>query len=232
MKKSLIVTGLLAAALLIAHSAQATGIGVYGTGGVNLTKWKSYDLRDSTVDYYYGGGLVVDSNVAKDEVFGYRFTAGYSQYRIKDTESKGQSDPIHRFSMSHTFGFGLIRDEDTRFFIGPCIGLHYLRLRESFWSVEADLLTGLLYAGRTNVRVDMIGLDALLAMGINQDFGDVVTLFAQIGFGYMGNFGINIPENGHGFGIDAKLGLLFRINDTFKKASSSGDGIMRVKDLQ
>ncbi len=232
MKKVVVFPGLLAAALFIAQPALAAGIGVYGTGGVNFTKWESHDLTDGTFDYYYGGGLIIDSNVAKNKIFGYRFTAGYAEYRIKDIESKSLSDPIHRASMSHTFGFGLIRDEDTRFWIGPSIGFHYLRLRESFWALEADSFSLLIYPHRTKVKVDMVGFDALLTLGMNQNIGDIATLFIQIGFGYMGNYSINISEIGHGFGIDGKVGIMFRINDTFKQTSSSGDGIMRVQDIK
>ena len=199
MKKVLFLACLFAICFCIAQSAHAAGIGVYGTGGVAMMNWQ-YDgtKGGSSTDYFYGGGLVVDSNVARNELFGYRFTAGYEQYVLSDPNSDATSDPIHRFSMTHTFGFGVARAEMVRFWVGPKLGLHYLYRRDSGYTIDA------------------IGFDALLGLGLNVNAGDVFTFFIDIGMGYMGVYNINSSQVGNAFGVDGKMGFLFRINDTYK----------------
>jgi hypothetical protein len=206
MKKILFFISLCAMTLAIAQSAQAAGIGVYGTGGVNLDTISYRGATANSTDYFYGGGLAIDSNVARNELFGYRFTLGYEQYRMKASNSDYTSDPIHRISMSHTFGFGVARNETVRFWLGPRIGIHYLFIRktDTGWTTQVT------------EKTDFIGLDALLALGLNINMGDVATLFFDIGFGYMGNYDLHSSGIGNGFGLDGKIGFMFRINDKFK----------------
>ncbi|HOT44100.1 MAG TPA: hypothetical protein PLM53_08630 [Spirochaetota bacterium] len=199
MKKVLMFIVMCAISMVIAQSAQAAGIGVYGTGGVAMMNWQYNGTKvGSSTDYFYGGGLAVDSNVARNELFGYRFTAGYEQYVLTDPGSDAKSDPIHRFSMTHTFGFGVARTEMVRFWIGPKIGLHYLYKHDNGYSYDA------------------IGADALLALGLNVNAGKVFTFFFDIGVGYMGVYNLKGSGVGNSFGADAKLGFMFRINDSYK----------------
>jgi opacity protein-like surface antigen len=236
MIKSLVVPGLLAAALFMTQSAQAAGIGIYGTGGVNFSTWRFRNDPQSytSTDYFYGGGLIIDSNVARNELFNYRFTTGYEQYRIIQNEMKGSPNPRHRFSMTHTFGFGVARNEYVRFWVGPRIGMHYMYLRDSYTNDSLSMEMGYLGFNRNKVRekIDVIGLDALLALGLNINMGNVATLFFDIGVGYMGNYNIHVQENSHGFGVEGKIGFMFRINDTYKAAESAGDIKMQVKEIE
>jgi hypothetical protein len=232
MKKTLVFLVSVAAMCGIAQSARAAGIGVYGTGGVNFTTWNMRGVSANTTDYFYGGGLVIDSNVAKNETFGYRFTAGYEQYRMKDPNSGNTSSPIHRASMSHTFGFGVARNENVRFWLGPRFGLHYLRLRDTYTDTESIAFNMYPYGQKVKVELDMIGFDALLAFGINVNMGEIATMFLDIGVGYMGNYNIHAADYGHGFGIEGKAGFMFRINDSYKQPASSGDIKMKVQDIK
>lgn len=188
--------------LLASPSLWAAGIGFYGTGGVGLNSWKYSGVTASSTDYFYGGGLVVDSNVSKNETFGYRFTAGYEQFNSSNPNGDVSVKGTHRFSMSHAFGFGLVRTEKLRFWMGPRIGLHYL------------------YKRTQSYHLDYIGADALLAFGLNVKAGDTATFFFDIGTGYMGNFNLNVSEMGNAFGVDGKLGFIFRINDSFSPAGN------------
>ncbi len=230
MKKMLLFFGLLAAALIITQSAQAAGIGLYGTGGAAFMNWQNEGEKyGSSTDYFYGGGIVIDSTVAKNQLFGYRFSAGYEQYVFTSSVSDNSSDPIHRFSMSHTFGFGMVRTDMIRLWAGPRLGLHYHYFRESGYELDA------------------IGADALLAFGLNINAGNTFTFFFDVGFGYMGFYTIKSKESsgdafgftgkeirpmGHSFGIDAKVGFMFRINDTYKETASSGAVKMQVQDVK
>lgn len=62
----------------------------------------------------------------------------------------------------------------------------------------------------------MIGFDLLLAFGVNFNIGNMATIFLDLGFGYMGNYNIHETQKGHGFGLDGKIGFMFRINDKYK----------------
>lgn len=186
--------------MVITQSAQAAGIGFYGTGGAAFMNWQyKGEKGGSSTDYFYGGGLVIDSTVARDQIFGYRLTLGYEQYVVTYPEYDAESDPIHRFSMSHTFGFGVLRSEMVRLWIGPRIGLHYLYKHDSGYSIDAA------------------GVDCLLGMGLNINAGDTFTFFFDLGFGYMGIYNINHSgEIGNAFGLDGKMGFMFRIGDTYR----------------
>jgi hypothetical protein len=208
-----------------ATSVWAAGVGLYGTGGPAFSTWYIHDQKaGSTSDYFYGGGLVIDSNVAKNTAFGYRFTAGYEQYVLEDPDTGYKGDPIHRISMSHTFGYGAARTDSIRFWVGPRIGLHYLFKSETYYTIGIYPFFVppflLILPKKRVVDVDAIGLDLLLALGLNINMGDNFTLFFDLGFGYMGNYNINISEVGHAFGLDAKAGIMFRINDTYAMADN------------
>lgn len=208
--------------IIPASSAWAVGIGAYGTGGVAFNTWyyqgSSYG---STTDYLYGGGLIIDSNAAQDSLFNYRFTGGYEQYVITDPKSGETGDPIHRFSMTHTFGFGVARSDVVRFWLGPRLGFHYLYKRDSYMTYEfyPGVGTFTIIPVKNEIKLDGIGLDVMLALGVNFNIGQVVTLFIDIGFGYAGLVNINDTKDaGHSFGLDGKVGIMFRVNDTYSNA--------------
>lgn len=207
------------AVIIPATSVWATGIGAYGTGGVAFSTW-FYDGTDygNTTDYFYGGGLVIDSNAARNTLFGYRFTAGYEQYISTDPEYNFTGDPIHRVSMTHTFGFGVARTETVRFWIGPRIGLHYLFKKETHSTYEffPGFGTFSIIPQTIEIDLDLFGLDLMLALGVNFNIGQYVTLFLDLGFGYIGNYNIDdMKDMGHAFGLDGKAGIMFRVNDTY-----------------
>ena len=104
--------------------AGAIGIGLYGTGGVDFSTWRekkyeTYSFNNNrnykTTNYLFGGGLIMDTNVAGDSLLNYRFTFGYQQYRIPDFGT----EYMHGICMSHTLGFGLVRTRFVRLWIGP-----------------------------------------------------------------------------------------------------------------
>lgn len=209
MKKFTLCTTM--AIMLSATAAWAAGIGVYGTGGVNLGTWRYEGASTGTTDFLYGGGIVVDSCVARDQVFGYRLYAGYSQYLLTTSEYTGK--PAHRVGITNSFGVGIVRTNSIRFWGGPQIALNYIFLREDRYELDA------------------IGLEALLAIGLNMHAGDAASFFFDIGLGYIGNYNINIAEQGHGFGVVLKAGLMFRINDRFGAEPTPAEGNPQEKKL-
>ena len=196
MKKFVLLPVVIPGLLALVTTAHAAGIGLYGAGGTPMINWK-YNRTDfgSTTDHCYGGGLVVDSAVAKDTLFNYRFTAGYERYgsdnRFLFTEPGSKT--AHKFDMCHSFGFGLVRTEAMRFWVGPQIGAHYIHSSDfphdryaiiPYYYLPGTGLVysvgGLLPAPHTK-KASAIGVDVLLALGVNFNIGELVTLFAEIG---------------------------------------------------
>jgi hypothetical protein len=233
MKRFLFFTATLSFFLMISINAMAVGLGVYGTGGLNFSSWyyatQSEKYTSNSNDYIYGGGLVIDTAVAKDMLFNYRFSGGYEQYVLKDPQTGDTSKPISRFSMTHTFGFGVWRTLILRVWVGPRIGLHYLRHRDSFWYFTIFFIPAifpqpaqlLLFPTKAKVKIDVLGADVMLAFGLNINIGDLTTLFIDIGLGYAGNFNLSADEYSNGFGMDGKVGVMFRIGDTYVAQAAS-----------
>ena len=206
--------------MIFASSALwATGIGLYGTGGVGATTWTYKDGSVSTTDYFYGGGLIIDTAVAADTLFNYRFTFGYEQYILKDPDTDTTGKPINRLSISNTFGFGLVRTEIARFWLGPRLGLHYLFKNDS--GKVLMYLPGptgfIIFPVRRSLDLDVIGLDIMLALGCNFNIGDYTTLFIDVGMGYLGNYNVHISETGNAFGVEGMAGIMFRVDDTYTR---------------
>lgn len=200
MRKPFLIALFCLIAVSVTSRAMAGGFGFYGTGGVNLSTWKYKGASANSTDYFYGGGIVIDSVVAKNKLFGYRFAADYQQY-VLTGPGASSSKPAHRFGLSHTFGYGVARNENIRFWLGPQFGFHYAYLRGSGY------------------KLDVLGVDVLLAMGLNVHIGDAAAVFFELGFGYMGNYNLNASEIGHGFGAQAKMGFMFRFNDKYASAA-------------
>jgi hypothetical protein len=232
MKRILVTIGLLCVLVFTVRSARAAAIGVYGTGGVEMTNWKYQEkITGTSTDYGYGGGIIIDSNAAQDRVFGYRFTLGYEQYFFHSSYGSSMiyinDEPIHRFSMSHTFEFGIVRTPSLRFWIGPQIGFHYFNANYTKQDKSSLLMTltaaqfGFFIPPETlEFDIDYLGLDLMLATGINYNIGKTVTLFLELGFGYVGKYNLNGPYGtgntaGNSIGMQAKAGIMFRVNDTF-----------------
>ncbi len=117
----------------------------------------------------------------------------------------------------------MVRTDLIRFWAGPRIGLHYLNYRDSYTSIRINLIPPMAYPYKVTVKLDYIGFDLLLAFGVNFNIGKIATIFIDLGFGYMGNYNVHVTNNGHGFGFDAKVGVMFRINDTYGQASKPAD---------
>ncbi len=97
-----------------------------------------------------------------------------------------------------------------RFWIGPRVGLHYLYKSESrnAYSILPTFTEILIIPYKVKIDIDAIGLDLLLAIGLNLNIEKYLTLFFDVGFGYMGNYNLNTPQTGHAFGLDCKAGFM------------------------
>lgn len=238
---------LLIALLNIPVASWASGVGFYGIGGAGKGSWSGYGMGESWITHtgmdasygdsntsttLYGGGLIWDSAAAKDTLFNYRLKVGYERsfMHILSANTKSRVDPTNRYGMSHTFGLGVLRTENIRFWIGPQIGFHYFRVKEIIESSPYDFLLysmlsfptplpsylTLLLLQKQTLEYDFVGGDILLALGVNFNLGDYTTLFLEMGVGYMGIYSLKYDIIGHNVGIQAHAGIMFRIGDKYQ----------------
>jgi hypothetical protein len=214
MKKKLVSFLVFAMLIFSASGAWAIGIGLYGTGGLarDFVNLKDYDRNIQTHDYYGGVGFILDTAAAKDELFGYRLKLEYNQFNAKDIKRGIESKGFNYVGMYHTFGFGVIRTELVRFWIGPQIGLSYTFGRGKSEGIYIPYITD-----NYKLKLNAVGLDALLAIGANINVGHEISLLIDLAAGYMGKYNTKNNIIGHAIGFKASAGVMYRIDDNYKK---------------
>jgi hypothetical protein len=214
-------------------AAYSTGIGLYITGGGSISNWK-YEKKNygSTTNYYYGGGLIVDTAAAKNTLFNYRVSFGYERYGSDNTslfQTETSKRYAHKFDLSQTFGFRIYQAKAIRLWAGPEIGLNCL-YSNNFQHIQYSILApypigdtgwatgyGEIFLTSPTKKMLAIGFEALLALGINFNIGELTTLFTHVGFGYMGTYQLRgDKEIGYGCGAKIKIGVLFRLDDSYE----------------
>jgi hypothetical protein len=168
-------------------SAMALGIGVYADGAYNKFYATDQGQTAKLNDFgFIGGGLVLDTCVAKNDLFNYRLGLGYQR------DLKNYDLPTHKFSMNNYFGFGIVRTSAVRWWVGPEIGFRYY------------------YIGNDHGSKSEVGGNAGLVTGLNFNIGDVFTIGIDGGFRYNLFFKDPIVHGPEGHGA---ISMLFRIND-------------------
>jgi hypothetical protein len=154
--------------LLVAGSAHAMGFGAYFDYGRG---WGSFDSVCGTSGCItnssgrpwdrdqYGVGFLLDTNASKDTLFNYRLNVGYQRTNEVDRPT-GQQLNLNGLMIRNTFGFGLVRTERMRFFLGPVIRL------------------GFQFPDTGSSGVDVFDFDAGVgvALGLNFHVGDSLSL--------------------------------------------------------
>ncbi len=214
MKKKLVSVLLFAMLIFSASGAWAIGIGLYGTGGLarDYINLKDYNRDIQTHDYYGGIGFILDTAAAKDELFGYRLKLEWNQFNVKDINRDIESTGFNYVGMYHTFGFGVIRTELIRFWIGPQIGLSYTFGRGNSEGFYIPYISD-----KYKLKLNAVGFDALAAVGVNVNLEKMITVFADVAAGYMGKYNSNNSIMGHAIGFKASVGVMYRIDDNYKK---------------
>ncbi len=161
----LTVTGFLLAPV---HS-YAVGLGPYiehtsGSGEFDDEYGASIDIDTK------GFGFVFDSNVTKRDLFNYRLHIGYSDLDIP------YGFDGYRISIDNTFGFGIIKNENFRWWIGPHLHLSY-----SNWDTP---IGGSYYEEDS---VDFFGVGTGVVTGMNFNLPRVVSICPELGLRYQYN---------------------------------------------
>lgn len=107
-------------AMLWGGESFALGLGV--TSGSADEDWTNNNFPSSTGNRETSNfGFVLDSNVAKDKLFNYRFSLTQEENKSKN----GGSTKFEGIAMTHDFGFALFRNEHVRLWLGPRINASF-----------------------------------------------------------------------------------------------------------
>ncbi len=224
--KRIFLFAILAALTIISDRAYPYGIGLYFTGGgANASTSEiegnlSLEMRNT----FLGGGFVYDSGPARNRLINYRLNAGFDSITLDSLQSNiggiGVSVPnLYRVNIINTFGLGIYRAPDLRFWLGPQVSGHFL------FQEESNLIA---YSG---------GLQAGLALGLNINIRKSVSLAVDGGLRYGFTIGraevslFNIVSSernfvNYGFEGYGSVAVMYRIKDEFIEG---GDELKRKK---
>ncbi|MDT8318386.1 MAG: hypothetical protein RQ824_10435, partial [bacterium] len=151
--------------------AMALGIGLNLTGGGGVTEWEikqdysPHNKYDEDVDVARGGlGFILDTTVAKNSLFNYRFNIG-SEAVEYDIDGGGSFETKGWF-MAHDFGFGIIKKKNLRLWAGP-------ELRLSYSQGELE--------NNNNIKLYMATIGIGPVVGLNLNFRKNITLALKVG---------------------------------------------------
>ena len=222
-KLNLIVPVCALAFMMYALPAMSMGYGLYFFGSGGNTTWRG-DMGYGVNSVNGGFGFVMDTAVAKDRLFNFRLNVGAdilnSAYSRVD---------VYKFDVLCSFGFGLIRTETIRFWMGPQVGMrinhdsgNVLQRKGIFYEVN---IFGMF---PSNARYDAStgGIIGGLVMGVNFNIGELLTLAldfggrANVGTGtvhYNGYFrNYDKHETSWGYEGFVNFAFIFRVNDLYR----------------
>ena len=108
-----------------APDALATGFGYYGTLGKGTLRFDndgwfvSEAHSTSRVDtVLLGGGMVLDTSVARNRVFNYRLNVGYEKLKV-DTVQEYEIDRLESLVVDQDFGSAVYMSDSSRIWFGP-----------------------------------------------------------------------------------------------------------------
>jgi len=213
----------------------AIGFGGFVNGGLGQTKWRIIKISS---EKHIGFGGIFDTNVGKDSLFNYRFSFEVDKYTARiDRNGKDINYKIdvcflentlnpgvlefYKYGFDNTFGFGLVRTEKSRFWMGPGIGMKYARINRTRAYLYQNIPTLLApYACiiiPNHKSFKSIELNMGIALGLNINLTENFTLFLQTGARYdiMNGEGVekirqSYSDFGQGYDCYARAGVMFR----------------------
>jgi hypothetical protein len=198
--------------LLFSSRVNALGLGIYGNYSKADYKWTYH--KDEIPDFdrnsdvkKFGIGFVLDTCLAKDNLFNYRLNAGFAKMNISN--EKNMPDMTgNEYHLYNTFGFGVFRSEIVRFWLGPQIGFGWTKGEYDTTGTEEATFWTIFYS-------------YALVAGLNFNIEDIITLGVDGGYRiskHAGTADLIIDSYGitaTGKEFFANLSVMFRINDMF-----------------
>jgi len=204
MKKVLLAL-LLAAPMMVS----ASGIGLYVPYSLGDSKSVTIYPDDNTgndrefnYDLQSGAGIgfTFDSNIGKDSLFNYRLGLEYTEQKF-DKREGGHSctndcEYGTKFNIVNTFGFGVLRTQTVRLWVGPRINI----------ALEKDTQTG--YSTTYTRNGAEIGIAP--AIGINVNLGRYFALAADVDYRFAATFGdTDVTENSSYYNSNTNHGTTY-----------------------
>ncbi|MBN2041124.1 MAG: hypothetical protein JW864_13860 [Spirochaetes bacterium] len=216
MKEKIFYSALfLTAILFYTANAYAFGIGAYFTASTGSYEWE-YNIdeqEDPIIDSGVrkpGFGFMLDTNLARDQIYNYRLQVGYSKITI-DNDHNAYDLNGKEYHIYNTFGFGIIREKFGRLWFGPQIGAGYI-------DGEYDMPSSLEYEG--NYFWTLYFSTGFVA-GFNYNLGDFFTLAVDGGIRVLAGFGTaDMASSTIGVQVTGTEGFinvcaLLRLNDNY-----------------
>ena len=213
--KNLLLSALVAAPI----TASAAGMGIYVPLNITETEKHTFDSDTSSTTYTHtyeyktspGFGVAFDSNIGKDKLYNYRLGLEYRSADM-DTASSNLDDygtvTKSTFNIVNTFGFGLLRTETVRLWVGPRLNIQF---------------TGESHSARSEYSRAEFGIGIAPAVGINVNLGNVVSLAADLDYHVAAIAGGKTYSStsssksytGTNKGLTARFYVLFRFGEKF-----------------
>jgi hypothetical protein len=210
----------LALSLLLAMPmvASASGMGIYIPYNISETEELEYTDGGGTYDFEYkpsaGIGFVFDTNIGKDKLFNYRLGLEYVRTELDNIDGNslpaGSTFDKSTFNIVNTFGFGLLRTQTVRLWVGPRVNVQFENADFEVFSISGSQSS--------------IGVGLGLAAGVNVNLGKVVSLAADLDYHAVSVVG---TEDFAGFteeytavnkGATIRFYVLFKFGETFDTA--------------
>jgi len=197
---------------------QAAGVGLYIPHTFSKTSTitdKPYNSDEQVLEIKYnpqlGIGFVIDTNVGKNELLNYRLGLEYQNEFVDTIDGKECTSDCstQRVNMVHTFGFGIVRNDKVRIWLGPRINIAH----------NTD-------SGDFGYKDSAYEFAVAPALGINFNFGKLVSLGMDVDYrvGVVnGKYQYNNSQydgeyKGNVSGFTGRLSLIFRFNEVTKQA--------------
>jgi len=208
--------------LALPMSLSAAGMGVYvpvsagGSGSLTLD-YDSDAVADRDIDIDYkaaaGLGMAYDSNIGRDRLFNYRLGLEVMKRELEKVDGSscsGDCDLGTRINIVHTFGFGLLRTQTVRLWVGPRINMAY----------EWD-------SGDNGYSRIGFEFGVAPALGVNVNLSSVISLAADLDYRFASTAGAwdsDLPLDGGSYsgkkrGATARFYLLFRFGERFDQST-------------
>jgi hypothetical protein len=209
MKKVIVLCACFVAMLVLGTSdARAAGFGIYGSAGDGgSSTWTINNVPGNTkVDAAHQGvGFVFDTAVAQDKFFNYQLNFGFDTFKNKSATTGNDLVELSGLMISNSFGFGIVRTEALRMWMGPEIRLA--------WPSGSNALGD----------YDFFGAGVGPVLGMNFNLPGTVTFGVKIGYQFMtynGTFDSSTSYYSEDIRIKEKLlyvniGILFRSTGDF-----------------
>jgi hypothetical protein len=195
---------------LVAPLCMGMGFGVYGSYDVLLNMSGYFQSVPDFQRIKFGQyGILFDTNMAKNTMFNYRLNLGVdlSQVNFTDSGTPVTMD-IWKIMFNNTFGFGMMRSQMMRLWVGPQVGFGI--------GFERTMPTASYYVSNNGfIEMDFY---AGFAVGLNIHLMDSLSLCGDLGMRMHEAFMYSRGGSFSGFLIDgnASVALVLKADDMFE----------------